>query len=301
MGFTLFSVGFDRRGKFACRKPWHPTPSSRCLKRLRAARSSNHKAFSGAKRKVTISFCPSLPSFLLADFKPLGANESGRRHGARPQLRARPLKSNCRGGDTMARPGLSAAVGECLGQRGAADCLRGPCCRLACLGVPVGVWGTRETSARGEPWDPADSSPAGPAAALPGVTAPVVGRGCASRRSQAPPPPPGSGWPPRASSLHSGRWPGGRVSRVPTSQVGRRLDSVSDDTCWPDASWALHLTTRPVKWGASVPILWLSSGKFVNVLDVPELGSQPACQTPQHLLSTAWRSSGSQGCVRAGW
>lgn len=29
--------------------------------------------------------------------------------------------------------------------------------------------------------------------------------------------------------------------------------------------------------------------RFVNMPGVPELGSQPACQTPQPVLSTAWR------------
>lgn len=206
----------------------------------------------------------------------------------------------------MARPGLSAAVGECLGQRGAAHCLRGPCCPPRLPQCPPWAFGAPGRRPRaGSPGTP-QTLPQQVLQQLCRASRPRWLAGAArpggARRL------PGPGWPPRASSLRSGRWPGrvqpppgGRGSWVPTSQVGRPLDSVGDDTCWSDTSRALHLTTRPVKLGTSVRMLWLSSGGFVNVLDVPELGSQPACQTPQPLLTTAWRGSGSQGCIRAGW
>lgn len=80
--------------------------------------SSNQKAPARVACKASISFCPALPCFLLAGFKPPGANESECRRGARPQLRARPCESNCRGEVIMVRQGLAAAAGECTGTAG---------------------------------------------------------------------------------------------------------------------------------------------------------------------------------------
>lgn len=159
--------------------------------------------------------------------------ESECRRGARPQLRARPCESNCRGEVIMVRQGLAAAAGECTGTAG----LRRLSPRRLPSALPASMFPPGRLRPRG------DVRAAGrlgfPQAQVlhrrcRDVTVPsFVDWGRASRRSEAPLRPsvaPAC----RQPAQQPGRArlsPRRRGSRVPTSQLRRRLDGVGDDTC----------------------------------------------------------------------